>query len=224
MLCIVLSLSLAVDFCGESASRNENASHCTAACAAMHITAKTPLFWGGGGALNIFLVICKTGWCKTGLSEQGYGSYMVHAWCTLRLCALLPWYAGWIYIAVNDSHGYSMSLVCSWNEVGMSYVQVFSSPFCTRPFWRMPNFSHRIMSGPFRTRNRSVWRNLWVRSAAVLESTESCDSRRAMQKHIASQTGIARFGELSAKTVNGENRALEIGLLVKAFFGALQCL
>ena len=31
-----------------------------------------------------------------------------------------------------------MYLVCSWNEVGMSYVQVSSSPFCTRPFWRMP--------------------------------------------------------------------------------------
>ena len=73
-----------------------------------------------------------------GLSEQGYGSYMVHAWCTLRLCALLPWYAGWVYIAVNDSHGYSMSLVCSWNELGMSYVPVSSSPFCTRPFWRIP--------------------------------------------------------------------------------------
>ena len=80
---------------------------------------------------------CKTGWCKTGMSEQGYGSYMVHA-CTLRLCALLPWYVGWIYIAVNDSHGYSMSLVCSWNELGMSYVQVSSSPFCMRPFWRIP--------------------------------------------------------------------------------------
>ena len=25
------------------------------------------------------LVFCKTGWCKTGLSEQGYGSYIVHA-------------------------------------------------------------------------------------------------------------------------------------------------
>ena len=28
---------------------------------------------------KIPLVICKTGWCKTGLSEQCYGSYMVHA-------------------------------------------------------------------------------------------------------------------------------------------------
>ena len=33
-----------------------------------------------------------------------------------------------------------MSLVCSWNELGMSYVQVSSSPFCTRPFWRIPRF------------------------------------------------------------------------------------
>ena len=31
-----------------------------------------------------------------------------------------------------------MSLVCSWNEVGMSHVQVSSSPFCARPSWRMP--------------------------------------------------------------------------------------
>ena len=93
-----------------------------------------PLHWG-----HRPLVFCKTGWCKTGLSEQGYGSYMVHAWCTLRSCVLVPWYAGWIDIAVNDSHGYSMSLVCSWNEVSMSHVQVSWSPFCTRPFWRMPS-------------------------------------------------------------------------------------
>ena len=25
------------------------------------------------------LVVYKAGWCKTGLSEQGYGSYVVHA-------------------------------------------------------------------------------------------------------------------------------------------------
>ena len=45
------------------------------------------------------------------------------------------------------SHGYSMSLVCSWNEVGMSYVQVSSSPFCKRPFWRMPK-KHSDSSAP----------------------------------------------------------------------------
>ena len=28
--------------------------------------------------------------CKMGLSEQGYGSYVVHASCTLRLCILVP--------------------------------------------------------------------------------------------------------------------------------------
>ena len=70
--------------------------------------------------------------------EQGYGSYVVHAWCTLRSCVLVPWYSAWIYIAVNNSHGYSMSLVCSWNEVGDVLCQISSSPFCTRPFWRMP--------------------------------------------------------------------------------------
>ena len=36
-----------------------------------------------------------------------------------------------------------MSLVCSWNELGMSYVQVSSSPFCTRPFWRIPTLNGR---------------------------------------------------------------------------------
>ena len=40
-------------------------------------------FWGERDLLHFLhfrrLVICKTGWCKTGLSEQGYGSYMVHA-------------------------------------------------------------------------------------------------------------------------------------------------
>ena len=32
-----------------------------------------------------------------------------------------------------------MSLVCLWNEVGDILCQVSSSPFCTRPFWRMPS-------------------------------------------------------------------------------------
>ena len=40
----------------------------------------------------------------------------------------------------------SMSLVCSWNELGMSYVPVSSSPFCTRPFWWMPMFLLRKTS------------------------------------------------------------------------------
>ena len=31
-----------------------------------------------------------------------------------------------------------MSLICNWNEVGDVICQVSSSPFCTRPFWRMP--------------------------------------------------------------------------------------
>ena len=46
-------------------------------------------------------------------------------------------------IAVNDSHGYSMSLVCSWNKVGDVLCQVSSSPFCTRPFWRMPKYTKK---------------------------------------------------------------------------------
>ena len=65
---------------------------------------------------------------------------MVHAWCTLRLCVLVPWYSGCICVAINDSHGYSMSLVCSWNEVGDVLCQVSSSLFCTCPSWRMPIF------------------------------------------------------------------------------------
>ena len=35
-------------------------------------------------------------------------------------------------LPVNDSHGYSMCLVCSWNEVGDVLCEVSSSPFCTR--------------------------------------------------------------------------------------------
>ena len=91
-----------------------------------------------------YLVFRRIGWCKTGLSKQGYGSYVVHAWCTLRSCVLVPWYSGWIYIAVNDNLGYSMSLVCSWNEVGDVLCVVPSSPFCTYPFWQMPIY---VMAG-----------------------------------------------------------------------------
>ena len=86
------------------------------------------------------LVFYKAGWFKTGLSKQGYGSSVAHAWWILRSCVLVPWESGWIYIAVNDRHCYSMSLVWSWNEVGDVLCQVSSSPFCTRPFWRMPSF------------------------------------------------------------------------------------
>ena len=67
---------------------------------------------------SLFLVSCKAGWCKAGLSKQGDGSYVVHAWCTLRSYVLFPWSSGWVYIAINDRHCYSMSLVYSWNEVG----------------------------------------------------------------------------------------------------------
>ena len=39
-----------------------------------------------------------------------------------------------------------MSLVCAWNEVGDVLCQVSSSPFCTRPFWRMPmNISSKML-------------------------------------------------------------------------------
>ena len=90
------------------------------------------MFWGK------LMVFCKTGWCKTGLSRQGYGSNVVHAWCTLRSCALVPWYSGWRSIAVNDSHGYSMSLICGWNEVGDVLCQVSWNLFYMCPFWRTP--------------------------------------------------------------------------------------
>ena len=38
------------------------------------------------------------------------------------------------YIAVNESHGYSMSLVCSWNEVGDVHVKFPQAPFAYAPF------------------------------------------------------------------------------------------
>ena len=46
-----------------------------------------------------------------------------------------------------------MSLVCSWNELGMSDVQVSSSPFCTRPFWRIPTQTPT----PSRQKRQSLW-------------------------------------------------------------------
>ena len=72
-----------------------------------------------------FFISCDTYWysakragVKRVCPHKGYRSYVVHARCTLGSCVLVPWFSGWIYIAVNDSHSYSMSLVCSWNEIG----------------------------------------------------------------------------------------------------------
>ena len=39
---------------------------------------------------------CCAGGCRTGLSEQGYSSFVVRAWCTLRSCILVAWYSGWM--------------------------------------------------------------------------------------------------------------------------------
>ena len=58
------------------------------------------------------------------------------------------------------SHGYSMSLVWGWNEVGDVLKQVSSSPFCTRPFWWMPVLAKSLQE-------REVWpkflyRQVWT--------------------------------------------------------------
>ena len=56
-----------------------------------------------------------------------------------RACLLLNILVDF-YIAVNDIHGYSMSLpslVCCWNEVYVVLCQISARTFCTRPFWRM---------------------------------------------------------------------------------------
>ena len=83
---------------------------------------------------------------RAGVKRACPNKVMAHIWfmhdahlgCALFFLDLLAEIYIYIYSAVNDSHGYSMSLVCSWNELGMSYVPISSSPFCTRPFWRMP--------------------------------------------------------------------------------------
>ena len=102
--------------------------------------------------MNIHLVICKTGWCKTGLSEQGYGSYMVHAWCTLRLCALLPsWYVGW-YTLLSMT---VMVTPCLWYVVGMKLVCPMSNlkPLLHAPLLANADSSssslsfHRVLEG-----------------------------------------------------------------------------
>ena len=99
------------------------------------------------------------------VSEEGYGSYAVHAWCTLRSWVLVPWYSGWIYIAVNDSHGYSISLVCSWNDVGdrISYVKFPQAPFARALFGecRTLDKNHFIL-------NRMLWLFFVVAAVVVV--------------------------------------------------------
>ena len=83
-----------------------------------------------------FLVFCKAGWCKTGLSEQG----MAHMWFMHdahlgRAFFFLEILAEYTLLS-NDM----VFLVCSWNEVGDALCQVSSSPFCTRtPFGECRN-------------------------------------------------------------------------------------
>ena len=85
---------------------------------------------------------------RAGVKRACPNKVMAHMWSMhdayLGHAFTVPWYSGWLYIAVNDSHAYSMSLVCSLNEVGDVLCQVSSSPFCMRPFWRMPSNAQRI--------------------------------------------------------------------------------
>ena len=76
------------------------------------------------------LVFCIAGWRTAGLSDQGYGSYAVHA------CCIIFWLN--LHCCQGQSCLLHVYLVCSWNEVGDVLCQVSSSPFCTCPFWRMP--------------------------------------------------------------------------------------
>ena len=80
---------------------------------------------------------------------------MVYAWCTLRSCVLVPWHSGWVCIAVNDGHGYSMSLVCSWNEVGDVLCQV-SSTWSTVTGMDGSQIKHVMLQWPQR-RGFVVW-------------------------------------------------------------------
>ena len=96
--------------------------------------------WGRLGLLGLTwnpitdLEICKTGWCKTGLSEQGYGSYMVFAWCTLRLMrssSLMCW------LNIQCCRWQSWLLHVLWYVVGMNLVCPMSQ-FPQAPFTRAP--------------------------------------------------------------------------------------
>ena len=100
-----------------------------------------------------------------------------HLGCALFFLDMLAEYT---LLALNDSHGFSMSLVCSWNEVGMSYVQVSSSPFCTRPFWRMP------------------------RSRVLNLAAQNCESRIA---RFPESRGWSRQNFRSKKPKNESNRS-----------------
>ena len=83
--------------------------------------------------------------CKTVLSEQGYGSYVVHACCTLKSCVLvLDNLAEYTLLSMTI-----MATPCLWYVVGMkfemSYVRFLQAPFvgrgrgtvgkCTGPKW-----------------------------------------------------------------------------------------
>ena len=61
-------------------------------------------------------------------------------------------------MAVNDSHGYSMSLVCSWNEVGMSYVKFSQAPFARAPFGECRDNRPRDEPPPVPGTNGTKWR------------------------------------------------------------------
>ena len=63
---------------------------------------------------------------------------------------------GCIYVAVNDSHGYSTSLVCSWNEVSDVLCQMSSSAFCTCPLAKA-DFRSRFFGKGMR-RNTCQWK------------------------------------------------------------------
>ena len=63
-----------------------------------------------------------------------------HLGCALLFLDILAEYT----FAVNHTHGFSMSLVCGWNEVGDVLCQVSSNPFCTLEA-QQRYFSYRAM-------------------------------------------------------------------------------
>ena len=128
------------------------------------------------------MVLCWYSAKQAGVKRACPNNGMAHmrfmhesAWCTLRSCVLVDWYSGWVYIAVHDSHGFSMSLVCSWNEVGMSYVEFPEAPFLGEGKWgrkkcrRIPkregDWQGRVPKcfPPQKTSKQGIWSSQFLR-------------------------------------------------------------
>ena len=102
--------------------------------------------------------------------------------------------------------GLLMYLVCSWNEVGDVLCQVSSSPFCTRPFWRMPkndgNHENHENDETLKTTQTATNKELSVGFAEKLRKPPKCpkkDTRMSYQK----KPNVCDFSVRSSRAGNG---------------------